>query len=305
MDAHDHAHHHHGPAPGTATGRIATALALIVSLMAAEVAGGLLAHSIALLSDAAHMLTDAAALALALVAARLAKRPARGQLTFGLRRAEVLSAQFNGATLLVLALFVVYGAISRLVHPPDVSGAPVLIVALGGVAINVAATWVLSGADRRSLNVEGAFQHLLTDLAAFLLTAVAGAVILATGFPPAPTASPPCSSRRSCCAPRGACCARRAVSSSRRRPRGSTSTRSATRWPAATASSRSTTSTSGRSPPAFRPLSAHVIVRPDADLHGIRAGLERLLHDDWSIDHVTLQVEHAQDGRLLVIERDL
>ncbi|HVW17065.1 MAG TPA: cation diffusion facilitator family transporter, partial [Solirubrobacteraceae bacterium] len=180
---HDHAHdHHHGPPPGASQGRIAVALGLIVALMAGEVVAGVLAHSLALLSDAAHMLTDALALALALLAARLALRPAKGQLTFGLRRAEVLSAQFNGATLLMLALFVIYGAIVRLVDPPDVHGGPVLGVALAGVAVNVAATWVLAGADRRSLNVEGAFQHLLTDLAAFVLTAIAGAAILATGF---------------------------------------------------------------------------------------------------------------------------
>ena len=108
--------------------------------MVAEVVAGLLADSLALLSDAAHMLTDAAALGLALVAMRLAERPAGGAMTYGLKRAEILSAQVNGATLLVLAVLIVYEAIRRLADPPDVPGAPVLIVALAGVAVNLAAT---------------------------------------------------------------------------------------------------------------------------------------------------------------------
>src|SRR4051812_50109056 len=150
--------------------------------MAVEVVFGIVASSLALLSDAAHMLTDAAALALALVALRLAARPAKGAMTYGLKRTEILSAQFNGATLLVLGLLIVYEGIRRLVEPPAVEGGVVLAVALAGVAVNLAATLVLHGADRRSLNVEGAFQHVLTDLVAFIATAVAGLVILTTGF---------------------------------------------------------------------------------------------------------------------------
>src|SRR5438105_7132823 len=121
--------------------------------MVGEVATGLFAHSLALLADAGHMLTDAAALAAALVAARLALRPARGQWTFGFGRAEILAAQANGITLLVVGLWIVYGAVRRLVDPPDVRGGVVLVVALAGVAVNLAATFVLSRADRESLNV--------------------------------------------------------------------------------------------------------------------------------------------------------
>ena len=128
------------------------------------------------------MLTDAGALALALVALRLAARPAKGALTYGLKRTEILSAQFNGATLLVLGLLIVYEGIRRLIEPPEVEGGIVLVVALVGVAVNVVATVVLHGADRTSLNVEGAFQHVLTDLVAFIATAIAGAVVLLTGF---------------------------------------------------------------------------------------------------------------------------
>jgi cobalt-zinc-cadmium efflux system protein len=180
----DHHHHHHHAAPGAPADRrrLWIALTLILGLMAIEVVVGMLASSLALLSDAAHMLTDAGAIALALFAARLADRPAAGGFTFGFRRAEILSAQVNGATLVALAAVILYEGIRRLVDPPDVEGAAVLAVALLGVVVNVAATWVLAGADRRSLNVEGAFQHVLTDLFAFVATAVAGAVILATGF---------------------------------------------------------------------------------------------------------------------------
>ena len=150
--------------------------------MAVEVVVGILASSLALLSDAAHMLTDAGAIALALAAARLAARPARAGYTFGLKRAEIISAQINGVTLVALATVIVVEGIRRLISPPEVEGAAVLAVAVAGVIVNLAATMVLSGANRRSLNVEGAFQHVLTDLYAFIATAIAGGVILATGF---------------------------------------------------------------------------------------------------------------------------
>ena len=175
-------HHHHHHAPTADSRRLALALGLILGFMAVEVVAGILADSLALLSDAAHMLTDAGALGLALVAARLAARPARGGFTFGLKRAEILSAQVNGATLVALAVVILAEGVRRLIDPPSVDGGPVLAVALAGIAVNLAATWVLAGAERRSLNVEGAFQHVLTDLFAFIATAVAGVVILATDF---------------------------------------------------------------------------------------------------------------------------
>jgi cobalt-zinc-cadmium efflux system protein len=180
--AHDHHHHGHAHA-GTADGRrLGLALALILGFMAVEVVVGFLASSLALLSDAAHMLTDAGAIALALAAARLAGRPAQGGFTFGLKRAEILSAQINGVTLVALATAIVVEGIRRLISPPEVEGAALLAVALAGIVVNLLATIVLSGANRRSLNVEGAFQHVLTDLFAFIATAIAGGVILATGF---------------------------------------------------------------------------------------------------------------------------
>src|SRR5262249_13768348 len=147
-----------------------------------EVAAGIVAHSVALLSDAGHLLTDAAALAAALLASALAARPARGPWTFGLGRAEILAAQGDGITLLLVAAWVVYASIRRLLSPPHVHGGIVLVVALAGVAVDLAATLVLAGADRSSLNIRGAFVHVATDLAAFAGTAVAGALILATGW---------------------------------------------------------------------------------------------------------------------------
>jgi cobalt-zinc-cadmium efflux system protein len=177
-----HDHHHDHVAPDASRARLTVALALILGFMAVEVVVGILADSLALLSDAAHMLTDAGAIALALVAARLAQRPATGGFTFGLKRAEILSAQVNGVTLVALAAVILAEGIQRLIDPPSVDGGAVLAVALAGVVVNLAATSVLAGADRRSLNVEGAFQHVLTDLFAFIATAIAGAVILATDW---------------------------------------------------------------------------------------------------------------------------
>ncbi|HEY8625148.1 MAG TPA: cation diffusion facilitator family transporter [Solirubrobacteraceae bacterium] len=179
--AHGHSHGGHRDAD---RGALRSALVLISAFMLAEVVAGLLASSLALLSDAAHMLTDAAALAISLWASKLAARPARGAMTYGLGRVEILSAQANGVTLLVLSVVIVLDAISRLVSPPRVDATPVLIVAIAGAAVNVVAARILAGRGegRRSLNVEGSYRHILTDLYGFLATAVAAVVILATGF---------------------------------------------------------------------------------------------------------------------------
>jgi cobalt-zinc-cadmium efflux system protein len=189
MSANEHAHdehgghgHSHSISPDTNKRRLTIALALIAAFMAGEVVAGILAHSLALLSDAAHMLTDAGAIGLSLVALALAARPAGGDLTYGLKRAEILSAQVNGATLLVLATLIVYEGIHRLVTPPAVGGWTVLTVALVGVGVNLLATWQLAKVNRENMAVEGSFQHILTDLYAFIGTAVAGIVIITTGF---------------------------------------------------------------------------------------------------------------------------
>src|SRR5229473_1837031 len=178
--------HAHGPASGADARWLSGALALILAFMAGEVIAGVAAHSLALISDAAHMLTDAASIALVLVTARLAARPPAGGYTYGLHRTEILSAQANGITLVLLAVWLGYTAIRRLVTPPAVTGGTVLGVALAGVAVNVAAAMLIAragGRDQpRSLNLTGAFQHVVTDLYAFIATAVAGLVMLGTGF---------------------------------------------------------------------------------------------------------------------------
>src|SRR6478752_6936683 len=171
-----------GPAAERNSRYLGAALAMILAFMAVEVITGIVASSLALISDAAHMLTDAAAIALALVAIRLAARPAKGGYTYGLRRIEILSAQANGITLLLLAAWFCYEGVRRLIDPPAVEGGLVLVTALVGIVVNLAATWCVSRADRTSLNVEGAFQHILNDLYAFIATAIAGLVVLTTGF---------------------------------------------------------------------------------------------------------------------------
>lgn len=185
--AHDHAHSHdHGHSHALARDAdrryLAVALALLLGFTAVEVVVGLIAGSLALISDAGHLLTDAAAIALALWAMHLAGRPAGGSYTFGLKRAEILSAQVNGLSLLLLAVWFIVEAVIRLVSPPRVDGALVTVVATAGIFVNLAAVWVMSKANRQSLNVEGSFQHILTDLYAFIATAVAGAIVWWTGI---------------------------------------------------------------------------------------------------------------------------
>ncbi|NUR30951.1 MAG: cation transporter [Catenulispora sp.] len=177
-----HSGHSHALHPDADRRWLLTALALIVGFMGVEVVVGAFAHSLALLSDAAHMLTDAASIGLALFAMRLAARPARGGYTFGLKRAEILSAQANGITLLVLSAILGFEAVRRLADPPAVTGGLVLATALAGIVVNIAAAWSISKANRSSLNVEGAFQHVLTDLYGFLATAIAGLLVVTTGF---------------------------------------------------------------------------------------------------------------------------
>ena len=181
--SHEHEHSHAHGVSADAQGRwLAIALAVIVGFMVVEVVAGVIANSVALISDAAHMLTDAAAIALALGAVRLAARPPSGRFTFGFKRAEILSAQINGASLLVFAALIGYEAVGRLADPPDVDGGFVIVVGVLGALVNVVAAWALSRASRRSLNVEGAYLHALADLLSSLFAAVAGVVIVLTGF---------------------------------------------------------------------------------------------------------------------------
>jgi cobalt-zinc-cadmium efflux system protein len=296
---HSHAHHSHGAEAGADRGRLWIALALLLSFMAVEVVVGVAVNSLALLSDAAHMLTDAGAIALALVAIRLAQRPAAGAMTFGFKRAEILSAQFNGWTLLVLGLLIVYEGIHRLVEPPEVGGAAVLVVALVGIVVNLAATWTLAGANRRSMNVEGAYQHVLTDLAAFVATAIAGATVLLTGFGRADGIAALVvaaimfrsaygllqSSGRVFLEAAPAGMDPDEIGNTMVASEGVIEVHDLHVWEV----------TSG-----FPALSAHVLVPRDRDCHGTRRELEALLSDRFGVDHTTLQVEHAGEQLLQV-----
>ena len=179
---HGGAGHSHAPGAEGDARFVLGALAVIVAFMIGEAVAAVLAGSVALLADAGHMLTDAGALAMSYWAARLAVRPAAGAMTFGLKRAEILSAAANGLTLAVVATAVAVEAVSRLVHPVAVDGVTVTVVALAGVVFNVVATMILARSDRRSLNITGALAHLVTDIWAFAGTVVAGLVIIATGF---------------------------------------------------------------------------------------------------------------------------
>jgi cobalt-zinc-cadmium efflux system protein len=300
--AHSHLHAHtHAPAGDADRRWLGVALALILGFMVVEVVAGLLADSLALLSDAAHMLTDAGSIGLALVAARLAARPPAGRFTFGLGRAEILSAQVNGAALLVLAGVIAWEAVRRLGDPPDVEGAVVLAVGLAGAVVNVAAAWALSRAERRSLNVEGARAHVLADLYASLGAALAGLLVLTAGLERADVVvallvavlmvrsgfSLLGQSARVLleASPRGI--DPEAVGHALAAHPGVSEVHDLHVWEV----------TSG-----FTALSAHVLVPANTDCHARRAELEELLSERFGLEHTTLQVEHEAGGGLLHIK---
>jgi cobalt-zinc-cadmium efflux system protein len=295
--------HSHGPDRASDRAALRLALALILGLMGAEIVAGILASSLALLSDAAHMLTDAAALALSLFAARLAARPAAGAMTYGLGRAEILSAQANGVTLLVLAALIVYSAISRLVSPPDVSAWPVLALAIAGVVVNLIATRTLAGRSdgRRSLNVEGSYRHILTDLYGFIATGVAAIVILATGFDRADPIASLLIAGLMLHAAYGLLIASGRVfmeaAPAGLDPAEIGHVLAAQPGVVEVHDLHVWEVTSG-----FPALSAHVVVRAGDDCHQRRRQLQRLLHDRFGVDHTTLQVDHeaAEQGPLQI-----
>jgi cobalt-zinc-cadmium efflux system protein len=298
-DSHDHAH---GVSADADRRHLAIALGLIVAFMAAEVVVAILADSLALLSDAAHMLTDAGALGLSLVALRLGARPAAGAMTFGLKRAEILSAQANGALLVVLAGIILFEAVRRLIDPPEVGGWAVVVTALAGIAVNLVATWQLAKANRENMAVEGSFQHIVTDLYAFIGTAVAGAIILLWGFDRAdPLASIAVAALMLYAAygllrDSGRILLEAAPEGLRVDEIGSAiaefphvaNVHDLHVWQIATG---------------FPALSAHVLVHSGDDCHAIRRELETMLEARFGIDHTTLQVDHALADQPLQIRR--
>jgi cobalt-zinc-cadmium efflux system protein len=278
---------------------LGAAAVLVGGLFVVEVAAGVVAGSLALLADAGHLLTDVGAIALALVAASMAGRPPRGRFTFGFSRLEILAAQANGIALVLVGVWIVYAATRRLVDPPEVRGGVVLSVALLGVAVNLAATALFARSSRESLNVRGVFLHVATDLAAFAGTAIAGALVLATGW-------------------------------DRFDPIAGLVVAALVFWSAAVLLRESTRifmeGSPGEIDPAaigrafvsephvvevhdlhvwtvtsgFPALSAHVLVEPGADCHAVRRELERVLVERFGLSHTTLQVDHAAGPRQAV-----
>jgi cobalt-zinc-cadmium efflux system protein len=296
--AHDHAHHVGEDADAR---RLGGAFALIVAFMLAEVVAGVLASSLALLSDAGHMLTDAVAIGLSLAALRLAQRPPAGSFTYGLRRAEILSAQVNGITLLVLGALIVYEGIRRLIDPPDVEGALVVIVAVIGIGVNLVAARLLAGAERKSLNVQGALLHVVTDLFAFVATAVAGGLILIWGFERADGIASLLIAALMLWAAYGLLRESGRVFMEAAPPElepkeigeaiasqpGVVEVHDLHVWEVTTG---------------LPAISAHIIVGQDDDCHEARWNAARLLTDSFGIQHSTLQVEHEPGDELLQIE---
>src|SRR5436305_632745 len=289
MHHHDHGHEHRLVEDRRA---LTVAFALVAGVMIVEIVAGVAAHSLVLLADAGHMLTDAAALLFAVFAAAMAVRPAAGRWTFGYSRLEILAAQANGITLGLLAVWIVWSAIHRLVDPHDVRGGLVLVVALAGALASVAASMVLARARKDSLNVRAAFLHLATDVAAFGAAALAGGLILITGW-------------------------------NRLDPVASLVVAALMLWSSLQLLRESTAIFLERAPDdvdpeaighalvgehgvvevhdlhvwtvtsGFPALSAHVLVEPGADCHAARRSLEETLAERFGLTHTTLQVEHA------------
>lgn len=299
---HDHAGHSHGISADADRRYLTIALVLIVGFMAFEIVIGIVAHSLALLSDAAHMLTDAGAIALSLLVMRFVQRPGGEALTYGRRRAEVLSGQANSAVLLVLGVLVAYEAIWRLVAPPDVAGVLVTGVAAAGVVTNIAAAWVLAKANRHSLNIEGSFQHILTDLYAFIGTLVAGIVIVFTGFDRAdPIASLVVAALmfRS-----GFDLQRKAIRVLLEgAPEGLSPSEIGMAMAHGTHVKQVHDVHVWELAPGHPVLTAHVLVARDSDCHAVRRSLEQMLKERFTIGHTTLQVDHAPEELLSIRRR--
>lgn len=271
------------------------ALVLIATFMVVEVVVGLLADSLAVLADAGHMLSDTASLGLALFAAWLAARPATPQRSFGYRRAEILAALVNGVCLVVVAIWIVVEAVSRISNPPDVNGAWVLVVGSIGLLVNLAAAGLLSRAGSKSLNVRAALLHVLADLWGSVGVIVAGIVVLTTGWELAdPLVALLIAGLIVISAWR---LIRESVAILLEETPAGMSAEEVGRaivgldgvvevhdlhiW----------TITSG-----FPALSAHVLVAPGADCHGLRRHIEVVLRDRFDLDHSTLQVDHVRSG---------
>jgi cobalt-zinc-cadmium efflux system protein len=180
--AHDHAHEHHHGGDEKNENRIAIAALLTGGFMGVELAGGIIAGSLALIADAGHMLSDFGSLALAWIGFRMARRPPDARRTFGFRRFPVLAAFVNGIAVFAVAVWIVIEAVQRLMSPHAVEPTLMLWVAAGGLAMNVASFFVLHGADHSNLNVRGALVHVIGDLLGSAAAVVGAIIIMTTGW---------------------------------------------------------------------------------------------------------------------------
>jgi len=296
-----HLHHHdhdHGISRSGNRSRMQIALAVNVVLLVAGVAGWLLFDSVALLADAGHVLSDVGAIAVGLFAAAIALRPPDQRRTFGFHRGEILAALVNGVTLVVVAALVIFEAIRRLSDPPDVDGTGVLVVGVIGLIGNVVATVVLATGDREDLNLEGVLRHSAADALGSIGVVVAGVVVATTGWLYADGIAGLAigvliliGSWRLVSAPVNVLMEGApegievdAVGQAMIAIDGVREVHDLHIW----------TVTSG-----FPALAAHVMADPGEDVDEVRERLEHLLHEDFGIEHTTLQV---MAERLLQLE---
>lgn len=293
---HDHAHR------AGSRRALGLVLALTAAYTGAEIVGGILTGSLALLADAGHMLGDSAALALALGAAWLASRPATPERSFGFRRAEILAALANGLALVVIAIWVSVEAIRRLDNPPQILGGWTLLVAVIGLGVNLAAAAILARTAEENLNVQAALRHVFADIAGSAGVAIAAIVVITTGWREADPIA-------------GLAIAVLILASSwtilrdsvaillEATPAGIDAQEVGRRMAEAEGvvevhDLHIWTITSG-----FPALSAHVLVRRGDDCHARRRELQQLLAREFRLDHTTLQVEHVGEREGLQIKQ--
>jgi cobalt-zinc-cadmium efflux system protein len=301
-DKHDQ-DHSHGPSAYRGADRRALLIAAILTggFMVAEAVGGVVTGSLALIADAGHMLSDSFSLFLALAAVTIAARPATAKRTYGYNRAEILAALVNGLLLILVSLWVVYEAIRRLDEPVEVLGGGMLIIAVIGLLVNVAAFWVLYKGGGESLNVKAALRHVLADLAGSVGVIIAAIVILITGWEPVDALVSILISVL--IAASAWSILRESVDVLLEAAPSDIDTEEVGYAMAATPGVEQVHDlhvwqiTSG-----FPTLSAHVLVGPDSDCHAIRRALEGLLDERFKIEHTTLQVDHLPADEPLIID---
>lgn len=277
------------------------ALWLNVLMALIEVAAGVIAGSTALLADAAHVVTDALAIGIALGAITVARQPAGGRYTYGLARVEILGAQANGASLLILAGMLGVGAALRIADPPEVDGTIVMVTGVFGVIGNVLAAWALARASRASLAVEGAFQHALMDALASVAAIVAGALVL---LGVSPVVDPLLALLITALMVRSGWGVLRASSDVllEAAPAGLAPDQIGGALVAVEGVVEVHDLHVWELTQGFPAVTAHVLVAPDADCERTRFRLERVLADRFSVVHSTLQVELDHRQELVQLE---